>query len=240
MKRIVIISAVTCATFALGSIQTSASNRVFSNPDNHLRAGARVALDMSCPDNFTINGLHLNMLNSAPGISFGGVCQIPIVANLYLEPGVSFYYDTYLLDIQILGNQGYPLTDKFDNRSLRTFGMLVPVQAGYHFDFIRGLNVHVFTGPVLKVGFSNDYNITYTEENHKHHLTGSCYHSDSMIPLRRLDVDWRVGIGVDIKDFTLDLSGDIGMLNQHQDPYKTGCKFYDNTFRLTLGYNFNL
>lgn len=216
----------------------SGRSNIFKSDDNRGFFGVRVALDMTGPEQFKLGGITTDLLSAAPGVSFGAVYQLPVVANLYLEPGLSFYYDTWLLNIDILGSEGLPLAVKYNNRSLRSFGMRVPVVAGYHLDFVKALKVFAFTGPVLDVGFSNDYYINFTDNGVHEHIVGTTYSDDSMIPLKRLDVAWRVGLGASIGHLSVDLCGDIGMLNRHRDPYNANCRFFSNTFHLTLGYNF--
>ena len=176
-----------------------------------------------------------DLFGTGGGISLGGVYNIPVVANLYVEPGVDLYYHTNSINI---GNFDEDSSNKdFAHRSLRKFGMRVPVQVGYHFDFNPQTSFSVYTGPVLNVGFSNDYYLTTKEKNNiQSHFSGSMY-NDGM---NRVDLSWRIGVGVNfMKNYYIGLSGDIGMLNMAKNNIKDmTTKMHENGFQLTLGYNF--
>lgn len=114
--------------------------------------------------------------------------------------------------------------------------MRVPVQLGYHFDFTGNTSLAIFTGPVLDIGFSNDYYLTTKKEaGTKFHMSSSMY--DVM---NRVNLSWRIGVGVNFADnWFIGLSGDIGMLNMIKDKSDlTDVSMHENGFQLTLGYNF--
>lgn len=203
--------------------------------------GARLSIDASIPCSMKTEvgsvKLSTKPFGTGGGVSVGGVVNFPIVSNLYVEPGIDLYYHTNSINMgNLTGNPEIEDND-FTARSLRKFGMRVPVQIGYRYDFSSSQTaVSVFTGPVLNVGFSNDYYITSKEiEGVKVHSSGSMY--DEM---QRVNLSWRIGFGVTfLNNYYVALSGDIGMLNMLKQKDKDSkIKMHENGFQLTLGYNF--
>lgn len=235
MKKLLLISLMSLASIGVAHAQKS----ILNNPQNKAYFGARLSIDASIPGDvkYTVGNASVSTdpFGTGGGLSVGGVYNVPIVANLYVEPGVDFYYHTNSINVGNFLNEEFSNND-FKNRSLRKFGMRIPVQLGYHFDFSPNTSFAVYTGPVLNLGFSNDYYLT-TKEKHdiEFHESGSMY--DEM---NRADLSWRIGVGVNfLKNYYVGLSGDIGMLNMMKN--KTDgmkIKMHENGFQLTLGYNF--
>lgn len=209
---------------------------VVNNPDNKAYLGLRAALDVSIPGDFRYPNAKEDVLDPGAGISLGVVYNVPLVANLFVEPGLNFYYNTQSIDVN-MPSDGNEVADILSNHSLRKFGMAIPVQFGYHFDF-GDMNISLFTGPVLNVGFSNDYYLTTKEVvGLKEHLSGSMYSKDNpLVQMKRFDCAWRFGVGFNYSKFYFGLSGDVGMLNMVNSV--NDVKMHENLFQLTLGYNF--
>lgn len=234
MKKLFLLSLV-----ALASLGVSAQKNILNNPNNKPYFGARMSIDASIPGDvkYTVENstLSTSPYGTGGGISLGGVYNIPVVANLYVEPGVDLYYHTNSINVgNFIGEESS--NSNYSHRSLRKFGMRVPVQLGYHFDFNPQTSFAVYTGPVLNVGFSNDYYLTTKEHNNiQSHFSGSMYNI-----MNRVDLSWRIGVGVNfLKNYYVGLSGNIGMLNMMKNNVKdVDTKMHENGFQLTLGYNF--
>ena len=78
-----------------------ASDVVFNNPDNAGHWGVRASLDVSNPGDWKSSIIKINMFESRLGASAGAYYHLPLVANLYFEPGASLFYDTYKMDFAI-------------------------------------------------------------------------------------------------------------------------------------------
>lgn len=234
MKKILLFSAL-----ALSSFGAMAQKSVLDNPQNKAYLGARLSIDASIPGDvkYTMGNASLSNdpFGTGGGLSIGAIYNVPVVANLFIEPGIDFYYHTNSINVGNFLDDDESNSD-FKNRSLRKFGMRIPVQIGYHFDFTPSTSLAIHTGPVLNVGFSNDYYLT-TKEKHdiEFHDSGSMY--DIM---NRVNLSWRIGVGVNfLKNYYVGLSGDIGMLNMMKNNLEAGkVKMHENGFQLTLGYNF--
>lgn len=207
------------------AITSFAQSSIFNNPDNKAYFGIRVGADITCPGNISAQSIGINAFNNGAGIEFGGIYNVPVVANFYIEPGLKLYYDTYSYKDEFVDAIESSLT----GASMRKFGMRIPVMAGYHFDFTEDVKVSVFTGPELEIGFTA-----------KEHLKGgsievseSVYGSDG--GMNRVNLLWGIGAGISIKHFYIGVNGGIGMLNMFND---SGMSFHENRVTIGLGYNF--
>ena len=208
-------------------ISMAAQNSIFHNPDNKAYFGIRAGGDITCPGNVSVDDVGFRFFNNGGGIEFGGIYNVPLVANLYIEPGLKFFYDTYSLK-----NEWLELIQDdiiFNSMSIRKFGMRIPVMAGYHFDFTQDISVSVFTGPELEIGFSGKgyikgYNIETSE---------SVYGHDGA--LNRVNVLWGIGAGMAYRRVYFGINGGIGMTNMLSD---SDAGFHENRVTISLGYNF--
>lgn len=232
----------------------SAQERVVNNPDNKGYFGVRLSVDAPIPGNVNYTDFedHVKIsekpYGTGAGFTVGAIYNLPLVANLYFEPGLSFYYNAVSIkegqlreEIDQLDRAGVKLT----NHSVRQSGMKIPLIFGYHFDFTKDFNLAVFTGPVLDLGFSMDAYIKFKYEGNAYRVAESLYKaedSDRDDRMNRFNADWRVGVGVNYKNFFASFSGDIRMTNMYHVA-ENNRKYYDasyrqNLFQFTLGYNF--
>ena len=225
---------------ALTAFGASAQSDVFDNPDNHPYFGVRLALDVTCPGQWTISNGALNLSTDlttpAAGVEAGFIYNLPLWKNLYFEPGLSLYYDTYGLVLTV-GTEDFGFPTDLKNKSLRKFGFRIPAAFGYHFDFSK-VSLSVFTGPVFDLGIVNRYYLTSNKINGVNiHESGSMYEKDENgdTLLNRCNLSWRFGVGATMNKFMVSLSGDVGMLNLCPSQYVT---YRENNFHLTVGYNF--
>lgn len=249
MKRILL------ACLAAGAVfSASAQKRIFDNPDNKGYFGLRGTIDATIPGAFSMKSNDENLtfshkaLGPGAGLSMGAVYNLPIVANLYFEPGVSLYYNVMSIktdQIEGILDELEEVGGRLKNHSVRQSGMKMPLMLGYHFDFTRDFNLAVYMGPVLDVGFSMDAYIKAKVKDVEVKYTESLYKAenpDRDDRMNRFNVDWRIGVGVNYKNFFGGLSGDIGLTNAYHVA-KDNQRLYDityhqNLFQLTFGYNF--
>ena len=227
-----------CAAAALVAFGAYAQDYLLNNPSNRAYVGLRASYDLSCPGKVKTLGIKEKVFGVGSGVELGLVYNQPLVANLFLEPGISFYYNTESIDVEGFGLTNSIANDAFKNRSMRKFGMLVPVQVGYHFDFTPDVSLSLATGPVLNVGFSDDYYLTSKSVAGKEvHASGTAYGDDGF--LNRVDCAWRIGLGFTFSQkYFVGVSGDLGMCNMMKESADGNITFHDNTVRFTLGYNF--
>lgn len=246
MKKIVLTLLAAGCVFGV-----SAQSRIFNNPDNKGYLGVRASLDVTCPSKIKVTdkddsmSISQSTFGSGAGFGVGVVYNFPLVANLYLEPGVGFYYNTMSIKKDYLDEELDELGIEYKNRSVRQWGMRIPVNFGYHFDFADNFNLAIFTGPVLNVGFSMDQYVKVKMGNLEVKSTGSLYKAedkDEDDRFNRCNLDWRVGVGANFNNYFIAVSGDIALTNGYHVA-KNNSKYYStsyhqNLFQLTLGYNF--
>ncbi len=200
----------------------TAQNEIVNNPNNKPYWGLRVGADITCPGKMSADKVSVSTFKNGIGVELGGIYNIPVVANFYVEPGVKLFYDTYSLNNEML--DALDLTGS----SFRKFGMRIPVMAGYHFDFTEDIKVSVFTGPELEIGFWGREH--YKDGRDK--ASTNLYGDDG---LKRVNVLWGIGAGVSYQRYYLGINGGIGMVNMIGD---SDAKFHENRVTISLGYNF--
>lgn len=219
---------------AFGVVGVSAQSTIFNNPDNHAYFGIRVAGEVTCPGSMSDGPISMGVFNNGGGVEFGGIYNIPVVANFYVEPGLKLFYNTYSVKKEwvdvyddILQYSG--VAGSVNGISERKFGMRIPVMAGYHFDFTDELRLHVFTGPELEVGFSAQEHISGKGINGSTNVYGD---GGSM---NRVDALWGMGVGLAYNHFYFGVSGSLGMCNMTKD---SDVEYHENRVSFSIGYNF--
>lgn len=198
----------------------NAADGVSANSSHKPYIGVRGAFEMSCPTS-NASGTFTN----GAGFSLGGIYNIPVYANLYVEPGLHIFYNTWTSKkLDIIGG--------IAENSFRNWGIAVPVMIGYRFDFASDLNAAVFTGPELRVGLANNYHYSLLDDK----ITGNfdLYRNDGV--MNRVDCAWRIGAALNYEQIYLGISGGIGMVNLKKNP--SNPSMYQNTIDVTVGYNF--
>lgn len=227
MKKV--FATVICSILALSAY---AQNSIVNNPDNHGYFGIRASLDIACPGQVKYENIGVDAFKPGAGFSVGAVYNLPLVANLYFEPGVNLYYNTYGLDNFQVADDDF--TTGIDiTGSVRKFGMRIPLQFGYHFDFTPGVSLAIFTGPELEVGFSGRQHMKFKAGKISETHSEDIYGDDGM---SRVDLLWKFGAGLTLShNYYLGVGGGVGMLNMSGD---SDIKFHENLVQITLGYNF--
>lgn len=221
-KYILVLSAV-----LLACISISAQSSIVNNPDNKAYFGLRIGGDITCPGKVTSENVGIDIFKNGGGIEFGGIYNIPVVANFYIEPGLKLFYDKYSMKKEFVELLQDDII--FDGVSIKKFGMRIPVMAGYHFDFTDDIKVSLFTGPELEIGLSAKEYVT----GHNYETSGSVYGEDG--GMRRVNLLWGIGAGISYQHFYFGVNGGIGMLNMYTE---SDAKFHENRVTFSVGYNF--
>lgn len=211
----------------LACLTASAETSVTNNPFNAPYLGIRVGADVVCPGDMKSDNVSIDMFSNGGGIEFGAVYNIPLVANLYIEPGVNLYYNSYSIKkewLSLLDNDG-----DITGVSERRFGFRIPVMLGYRFDLTSDVNVSVFTGPELEIGLSGKEKV----KGRMLSLSGDLYGDDGSF--NRTNVLWGLGASVGYRHFIFGIKGGIGMANMLSDSDVT---MRENRVTFSLGYNF--
>lgn len=207
---------------------------IFNNPNNHGYFGVRLSGDIVCPGKFNVNvgGVKIGQkaFKNGGGFEVGGIYNIPVVSNLYIEPGLKFFYNS----ISYADDYREAMEDEMDSpvKSMdsRKLGLRIPVMIGYRFDFTDDLSVQVFTGPELEIGLSSKSYI----KGKNFDVSESNYGDEG--GFKRVNFSWGFGAGVNIKKFYVGISGDCGLVNLLKDI--DNVSYHESRAAITLGYNF--
>lgn len=203
-------------TSLVSALTVSAQADLFDNPGNHPFLGIRVGLDVS-----SAASSKLDCYNNGVGFNIGAVYNIPVYKNLYVEPGLSLFYNTFGTET-VNG-----LSGKTIDGSIRNFGFRVPIVAGFNFDFTDDIRVAPFTGPQLNMSvIARDH---YDDGSIDGHSIFGEY------GFKHFDLQWVFGVGVTYQNYYLSVSGGVGMTKVLD---VTADSFRRNTFNLSVGYNF--
>lgn len=239
MKRL--LSTLTAAIVAVGSVFAQNAYQTFKNVemDNQNNApyfGVRVALDITAPTKLGIDTdagkLKTSAINTGAGFSVGGIYNLPVWRNLYVEPGLNLYYHRNNYNKNWVGIINSAAKEKYDKIYFTEIGFSVPVMIGYRFDF-DGFSLSAFTGPEFMLGVSGKEH--YSTHNDKLQLNGSqSAYADG--GFNRGNILWRFGVGATISQkYYVALSGGPGLCNWQKE---TGTSQRYNIASITLGYNF--
>lgn len=229
MKHFISSLLILCA--ALVPSAAKAQDILTNNPDNAPYFGIRAGLDIACPGDISVGNAGLDFFKNGAGFNVGGIYNLPVIANFYVEPGVSLFYNTYGVKKEFYDyGEDFGFAEDIRDISLRKFGMRIPVMVGYHFDFTPDLKLHVFTGPELEIGFKGKIHAKIDRFD----ASEGAYGDKGF--LKRVDCSWDFGVGLQYSCYYVNLTGAIGMCNMiNKIP---GATYHENRVSLNLGYNF--
>lgn len=232
MKKLKTIAAAVLLTAAA---TTANAQDIFDSPDlNHPYFGVRLSYELSVPTDINykttdFGSVNVNGFDAGSGFNLGAVYNIPVWRNLYVEPGVTLYYNTLKINKDYLGTIVEGNYD-FTSASVRQWGLRIPILVGYHFDFIPDLRLSFFTGPELDLGIKSRLHLGVDRFD----ASASTYGDDG--EFNRCDIKWRIGVGATFKDhYYAAISGAPGLCDLAKG---SAAKMRKNLFDITLGYNF--
>lgn len=213
---------------------------MFDNPENRVYFGARVAVDITTAANGGGN------YSSNAGFSAGAIYNIPLYMNLYFEPGLSFFYNTFgtskwnsfVPENSINPETGEGIEVFYQvNGSIRNFGFRVPLLIGYHFDFSEDLKISVFTGPQLNLNLYARYFVTEMYGNDKNALDHDCslFGTEGF---KHMDLQWNFGVGVTYEKYFASINGAWGISTMKSSTLMLPRNLDRSLFTISLGYNF--
>ena len=191
--------------------------------------GIRASLDATMPGKWKLPGEKpVKMFSTGAGVSAGAVYNAPLGSNFYVEPGLKLFYDTYKWsDLVVLDDDtDGPIETE---PTIKKFGARVPVMFGYQVYFPSDFSLSIFTGPEFSYCFSAraGYGKDIPElENMETNLfkTG----------MRRYDCGWKVGVGVPLGRWVVELDYYFGLVDQQ----KYAASYHERRLSLTVGYDF--
>ena len=171
--------------------------------------GLRAAFDINIPGK--IGGIADteagNLLKERYRQGYGGTIGVVydhwINGSIFLEPGVSLFYDSYSYKDLIIMEDEAGKGEK--DPSLYKLGVRVPVVVGYSYDLMDALPMRVYTGPELSYAFAGDIRFKNRDLVGDWHLFGKNGEQ------RRFDVAWKLGLGADFDLATVSVEATLGL-----------------------------
>lgn len=206
-----------------------AQNLTLNNPDNSPYWGVRVGYDITIPGKWHFDGESVDMFRHGSGVSVGAIYNLPLKANLFFEPGLSLSYYGYSYKDLLISDSHGEIVDT--DPKIKKFGVRLPLMVGYRFDLSERLSVSAFTGPEAGYAF-------YGKVNTKHKdLLGESFPDDvfSEHGHRRFNINWNVGVGVEVDyHWFVSVTGSFGL----NDIQKNDVCFKEHRATVAIGYNF--
>ncbi len=189
--------------------------------------GVKASFDLNIPGKWHTPAGSISMYDPGYGFTLGGVCNIDLSKGFYLEPGLSFFYDTYKADFITTNADGNvsrlgPTVSKA--------GIRVPVMVGYWFSIPDRFDLTVFTGPEVSYGFSGK--VKLGDDHIVEDWNDNLYGNEGM--QRRFDAAWKVGLGAPINSLFVSIDAAIGITDLI--PGAPSCR--DNRASVSLTYYF--
>lgn len=228
MKKYLILVAVVFVS----CLSSFAQSIILNNPDNKTTFGIRLSYDQGCAGKYTVGDVGAKMFKAGEGMELAGLYDIPLVANLYLEAGMTLYYNTYTMKNKYLDALEHELGSvRIFKIKMKKFGVRVPVMAGYHFDIMKNMKLFLCTGPELEIG------IYGREQIDGHPLEGNVDIYGSKGNMKRFNLLWGVGGGISFRKFYIMVNGGFGMVNMLKE---SEAKVHENHFSMGFGLKFNI
>lgn len=172
--------------------------------------GVRAAFDINIPSNVggipDIPGVDNKVLKEMYRQGYGGTIGVVydhwLSNSIFLQPGLSLFYDTYSYKNLIIGEDSKQEKDP----SLYKLGIRVPIVIGYSYNLVDVLPMRVYTGPEFNYAFAGDIRF----ENRD--LVGDDWHLFGKNgEQRRFDIAWKLGLAAELDIATVAVEAAIGV-----------------------------
>lgn len=176
-------------------------------------------------------------LKSRIGYHVGAVMDWNAAKNLYVQPGL--YFTT----------RGAKSSEEGMEMKINMNYLQIPISVSYRFPVSQQVKIDVNAGPYIALGlggkakFSGDYDYDDYSYDYDYDYDDDDYYGggDEMKMFgseglcKRFDAGLRFGAGVHIKQFSVGLCYDLGLMNIARE---SEGKLKNGSFQISLGYNF--
>lgn len=235
------------------SLTSAAQSYMFDNPENTVYFGVRAGLDITSAAN---GG---GMYSNKAGFSLGAVYNIPVWTNLYFEPGLYLFYNTfgtvhleqYKTTVTITDAQGSQYEEEQTklyqvDGTLRNFGFRIPLNVGFHFDLSDDLKLHVFTGPQINLSLTARYHQNSVIKPTGDKVDACSENAFGTGGFKHVDLQWDFGVGFTWQKYYMSVGGAVGVTRMKDEsvikagPYEVNLdrNLRRNLFNISIGYNF--
>lgn len=194
MKRtfiILLLTAVFCVSEAFGQTENS-----------RLTWGVKAKVDVEIPGKWKNDGVSLTTYRPGYGFTAGAVCNIDLGSNVYLESGLTLFYEDYSYKDLVITNESGEAVQK--DPGLYKLGFRIPVVVGSVFPINERAGFSIFTGPVLSYAFAGKIDIDSDVDSDLDGL-------DLFRGQRRFDCAWKIGVGCPIDNYMISLEAEFGI-----------------------------
>ncbi|MDE6742240.1 MAG: PorT family protein [Muribaculaceae bacterium] len=164
--------------------------------------GIKASFDIDKPGKWKTGDMSVKLYTSGLGFSVGGVYSHYFNDNVFIEPSLSVFYDTYGCDFIVEG-----MTSDY-SPGVYKVGLRLPVVLGYTFDIADDFGISVFTGPELDYAFAGDYR---WKSKSVQNMIGDLHLFGKDGAQRRLSCAWKGGIGFPFSDWRVDFEAAVGV-----------------------------
>ncbi len=187
--------------------------------------GIRAAFDINIPSKLSIDRTKVDEFRTGYGVTFGAVYSHWLNGSVFLEPGLSLFYDSYSFqDIQV------DVHKVAKGPSLYKLGARIPLVIGYTYYLVDSFPMRVYTGPELSCAFAGKVNV---KDKALEGIIDTDPFGKNGI-MNRVDCAWKIGLGVDFDIASICVEAAMGMTDIYKGPMK--CR--DNRVAISLTHYF--
>ena len=172
--------------------------------------GVRAAFDINIPGR--VGGIADteagNLLKERYRQGYGGTIGVVydhwLSGSIFLQPGLSLFYDSYSYKDLIIMEDGKGKEEK--DPSLYKLGVRIPVVVGYSYSLVDVLPMRVYTGPEFNYAFAGDIRFKNRD------LVGDDWHLFGKNgDQRRFDIAWKIGLAAELDIAIVGVEAAIGV-----------------------------
>lgn len=164
-------------------------------------------------------------------IALGGVARIGVGSNFFVEPSLSVWYiNNHFKNLVVSGDGEYGTVHESDPK-INSFGMSLPVVAGYTIPLGDYLGLSVFTGPELIWYWSSRAKTDLLPPDQLNLLSKN----DMLGGRRRWEAAWRFGVSMPYDRYEIGVTYSLGMTSTIKSTVVTE---HDGRLLINLGMYF--
>lgn len=188
----------------------------------------------------------LDDIKSRAGFHVGVVMDWNVAGDFYIQPGV--YFTTRGAKSEWSGSDedySASITTKLNMSYLQ-----IPVLASYRFPVSDAVKIDLNVGPYIAIGLGGKVKVDASEtymgetdrDSYKYDIFGKSSDDKERGDFKRFDAGLRFGAGVNIHQFYVGVSYDLGLTNLaytgNDYRWAKNDKFRNGSFMVSVGYNF--
>lgn len=183
--------------------------------------GVKASFDINTPGKWHVADTSVKAYRTGLGGAIGGVYTHYFNDNIFLEPSLSVFYDTYSHYEVYLDES---MTEK--DPSIYKVGLRLPVVVGYTFDITDDFALAVFIGPEINYALAGG--TRFKTKAMADAVNGKIFGKEGY--QNRFNCAWKGGLGFPFSDWRVDFEASLGLT----DIAKGDPSFKENRFSISL------